>query len=112
MEDFKFDYDSENDDLFIYSNDRKSSGSVELGDFILDLDENLELVSLQIMNVSDVLRKLLTKIDVNHLREVKLDLVDFRNMGMIKLSVMDHSISESANLLVPSLKNKSPVFGF
>jgi len=36
MEDFKFDYDSENDDLFIYLPKVKSAGAVEMGNFIFD----------------------------------------------------------------------------
>ena len=38
MKDFKFDYDEENDDLFIYLEGKKSAGAVEIGDFIVDFD--------------------------------------------------------------------------
>ena len=35
MKDFKFSYDEESDDLFIYLDGAKSSGAVEIGDFVI-----------------------------------------------------------------------------
>ena len=61
MEKFSFNYDVENDDLFVYLKGKKSSGAIELGNFILDFDNKGDLVAMQILNVSEVLSKIISK---------------------------------------------------
>ncbi len=58
MKEFKFDYDSENDDLFIYSGKSKSKGSVELGDIIFDSDSDGNIVAIQIMNAVKFIKEI------------------------------------------------------
>ena len=110
MEKFNFDYDSENDDLFIYLESKKSAGAVELGNFILDFDEKYDLVSMQILNVSDVLSKILSKmIKLSKIKEIKMEIINFRNMDAIRFIISDDKIEEKANILIPHIKEKSPV---
>lgn len=113
MEKFKFDYDSENDDLFIYLEGKKSSGAVELGNFVLDFDNNGDLVAMQIINVSEVLSKILSKmIKASNLKEIKINIVNFRNMDAIKFYVSDGNYGETTNILIPHIKEKSPVLEY
>ena len=113
MERFDFNYDSESDDLFIYQRDKKSSGGVEIGDFILDFDDKGDLVALQILNTSQFLSKILEKIkQVSEIKEIKLEIINFRNMKAIKFKVSNGSIEESANILIPHIKQKSPVLNY
>ena len=113
MEKFNFDYDAENDDLFIYLDGKKSAGAVELGNFILDFDETGNLVAMQIMNVSEVLSKILSNmIEISKLKEVKIEIINFRNMDAIRFSISDGKIEEKTTLLVPHIKEKSPVLEY
>ncbi len=113
MEKFNFDYDLENDDLFIYLVGKKSEGAIELGNFILDFDSAGDLVAMQILNVSEVLSKILSKIiEVSKLKEIKINIINFRNMDAIKFCVSDGKYEETANILIPHIKEKSPVLKY
>ena len=113
MEKFNFSYDSENDDLFVYLKGKKSSGAIELGDFILDFDKKKNLVAMQILNVSEVFSKILSKIiKASEIKEIKIDMVNFRNMEAIKFSVSDGNVEEKTNILIPHIREKSPVLSY
>lgn len=110
MEKFNFSYDSENDDLFVYLAGKKSAGAVELGNFILDFDEDGNLAAMQILNVFDVLSKILSKtIEISKIKEIKMEIINFRNMEAIKFSISDDKIEEKTSILIPHIKEKSPV---
>ena len=113
MENFNFSYDEGNDDLFVYLEKKKSAGAVELGNFILDFDNEGDLVAMQILNVSEVLSKILSNIiEVSKLKEVKVEIINFRNMDAIKFSVSDGKTEEKTNLLIPHIREKSPVLSY
>jgi len=113
MEKFNFDYDSESDDLFVYLEGKKSSGAVELENFILDFDDKNNLIAMQITNVSEVLAKILSRVvEVSKIKEIKMEIVDFRNMDAIKFSISDDKIEERANILIPHIREKSPVLKY
>lgn len=58
---FKFDYDEEEDLLYIYNENKKSKGSIEFGDLIVDLDKNQNVVGLEIFDASKYLSYLTNK---------------------------------------------------
>lgn len=110
MEKFNFDYDEENDNLFVYLENKKSAGAIELGNFILDFDDKGNLAAMQILNVSEVFSKILSKIfEIKKLKEVRLDVINFRNMDAIKFKVIAGNQEETANILLPHIREKSPV---
>ena len=110
MEKFNFSYDSENDDLFVYLKKKKSAGAIELGNFILDFDKKGDLVAMQIFNVSEVFSKILSKmVEVSKIKEIKINIINFRNMDAIKFSVSDDKTEENTNILIPHIREKSPV---
>ncbi len=113
MEKFNFDYDSENDDLFVYLEGKKSSGAIELGNFILDFDDKYNLVAMQILNVSEVLSKILSKIiEISKIKEIKMEIINFRNMDAIKFKISDNNTEENANILIPHIREESPVLRY
>ncbi len=113
MEKFNFNYDVDNDDLFVYLEGKKSAGAIELGNFILDFDENERLVAMQILNASEVFSKILSKIkEVSQIKEIKIEIISFRNMEAIRFNVSDRKIEENANIFIPHIKEKSPVLEY
>jgi uncharacterized protein YuzE len=113
MQKFNFDYDLENDDLFIYLEGKKSLGAVELGNFILDFDNKGNLVAMQIINASEVFKKILSKIkEISNLKSIEVDIINFRNMEAIKFRVLTDSEEETANIFIPHIKEKSPVLTY
>lgn len=81
-----------------------------MGNFILDFDESGNLVAMQVLNATEVFAKILSKmIKINKLEQVQVDIINFRNMDAIKLKIITNSEEETANILIPHIKEKSPV---
>ncbi|MFA5992074.1 MAG: DUF2283 domain-containing protein [Candidatus Pacearchaeota archaeon] len=113
MKQFKFDYDEENDDLFIYLDGSKSNGAVEIGNFVIDFDKDENFVALELTDASKVLSKLLAKIIVlSKIRELKAEAMNFRNMASIKLKITTDSETETANIIIPTVRETSPAISY
>jgi len=107
MKDFKFSYDKENDDLFVYLPGKKSKGGVEIGNFVFDFDEKENLVAIQIFEASQVLSKLLSKIlELAKIKELRADIINFKNMAAVKLRIITDSEQETANIIIPRIKQE------
>jgi uncharacterized protein YuzE len=114
MKSFKFDYDQENDDLFVYLEGSKSKGSVELGSFVFDFDEKENLVAVEIFNAREVLSKLVSKIlELSKIKALQANIINFRNMDAIqfKITLEDNRI-ETANIIIPRIKEESPALSY
>jgi len=113
MKDFKFDYDQENDDLFIYLEGCKSAGAVELGNFVFDFDDHKNLVSIEIMEASKTLSKLVSKIlELSKIKAIRADIINFRNMTAIKVDITTNSEKASAVITIPNIKESSPSLSY
>ncbi len=113
MENFKFSYDEENDDLFIYLENKKSEGAVEMGNFVFDFDEKENLVAIQISEASKVLSKLLSKIiELVKIKNVRVEIVNFRNMTAIRMFVETDKDKFMAPIIVPRIKQNSPALNY
>ena len=113
MKDFNFNYDEENDDLFVYLEGSKSAGAVEIGDFVFDFDKNENLVGLQIINASDVLSKLVRKIvSLSSIKGIKAEVINFRNMEAIEIEVDLGDSKEKMPIIVPRIKKRSPALEY
>lgn len=113
MREFKFSYDEDNDDLFIYLPGIKSKGAVEIGNFVFDFDEKENLVAIQILEAKQVLSKLLSKIiELARIKELKANVINFRNMTMIRLEISTDSEKESINMPIPRIKEQSPALSY
>ena len=64
MAKFEVDYDTDNDDLLIYTKKRKTLFSLEYGGFDLDVDENGEIVGVEFEDASKFLYELLKSTDL------------------------------------------------
>ncbi len=113
MKEFKFSYYEENDDLFIYLDGKRSAGAIEIGDFVFDFDEDKNLVAIQILNASEVLSKLVSKIvSLSNIREINAKVINFRNMDAIDIEVDFGEGIERVPIIVPRVRDESPVLGF
>ena len=120
MQEFKFDYDKENDDLFLYSPKTKSSASVEIGNIVLDFNKNKGLSGIEIMNVTRFLRSLISDdnmlIDKDSLANIVACKVESKvhdNFLFIKLLLlMKHEQKIPVNLSVPRITKSSPALSY
>ena len=108
MQKFKFSY--ENDNLFLYRANSKSKGSVELGDLIFDYDNKKELVGLQIINASKMIKDLLD-VDTNTIKEVlenleKCEVEHKKKNNLLILKIQLSSKNKKINpiLSIPSIE--------
>jgi len=116
MQEFKFDYDKENDDLFLYSPKTKSTASVEIGDIVLDFNKNKGLSAIEIMNATKFLRLAVSddtitinKDTLDNIVSCKVDAKADNNFLFIKLLLlMKYKQKIPINLPVPRITKSSP----
>ena len=116
MRRFKFSYDEENDDLFLYN--PKSKGGVELGDIVLDFNNKKELVGLQMMNASRFLKEIMGE-SISRIRSVLMDLRECKvgvkvkgNLLIIKVYLFSRIKELSPVISVPNIRKTSPALAY
>jgi uncharacterized protein YuzE len=108
---FAFDYDAENDDLFIYRKDAKSKGSVEIDNLIIDFDSRGRITAIEFIDASRILFKQLkiTRSRLNQIIECKVEIMVKGNMLVILLLfVLSRTETLSHQLIVPNIVKASP----
>jgi len=89
----KFDYDEEEDILFIYDPERKSFGSVELGgNVIIDFDGKKRVVALEFLDATESLSSLtgkkITKKMLSGIKQAKFLAETKKGMLIIKFIIL------------------------
>ncbi len=116
MKNYKFSYDKEYDDLFVFNPESKSKGSVELGEIILDYNTKKEFVGIQIMNASKVLQEISGDFEIKsvleHLKECKIETITKNNLLTIKLFLISDLKQVSSVLSVPNITDSSPALAY
>ena len=113
MENFKINYDENNDDLFLYLENTKSKGAIELGNFVFDFDEKENIVGIQIFEASKVLSKLFSQfIEMTKIKDIKADIINFRNMNAMKLKITTDSDIAEGVVVIPRIKFQSPALNY
>lgn len=116
MRRFEFDYDYENDDLFIYDKECKSSGSIEIGDVVLDFHKTKGLVGIEIAEATKFIGSLvsrkqfrISKKALSKLFACKVDSVAKDNFLLIRIMLlMSRDVEIPVNLSIPMINNPSP----
>ena len=113
MQNFKYSYDQENDNLFIYLENSKSKGAIELGNFVFDLDKENNLVGIQIFEASKVLARILSNLaELTEIKEIKIETNNFRNMRAVKISIVSSLGKSEGVLALPDLNFQSPALSY
>ena len=45
-------------------------------------------------------------------KKIKIEIINFRNMDAIKFVISDNKVEEKANILIPHIKERSPVLDY
>ena len=90
MTNFNFSYDKKFDDLLLNKGKCKSAGSMEVGDLILDFDKRNQLVGVQFVNASKLMKNIFK------------DERDFREL-LGSLKRVDVSAARHRNLMTVSI---------
>ena len=112
MRNFEYDYDKDNDDLFMYKKGAKSAGAVELGNTVLDFDYAGDLVAIQIMHASKFLTettaKTISRTALQGIKECKADMVKVRNQAIIRFVLMIKEELITHSIAIPAITRPSP----
>ena len=111
MKKFDIDYDAENDDLFVYLPGVKSSGSVEMGNFVFDLDSKGNLVGMEVFDASEFFKTIFSKmIEMSKIREFRADVINFRNTtNILRFSITTDSGTERDKIIIPRVVDSPAV---
>ncbi len=111
---FAFDYDPENDNLFIYNPKSKSKASIELDDIVLDFNSKKQLSAIEITNATKILTSLIkekTPIDKDMLKEIKdckIEIIKQNNHIIIRILIILQSGQIFTPLIIPIITESSP----
>ncbi len=110
---FKIDYDVEEDLLYIYNENKKSSGSIEFGDLIVDLEKKGSVVGLEIFGASNYLSELtnkkITKKDLEKMENAVFSFTTRKGTIIIKVMLPLKKEHVPATIAVQDMHYKSPV---
>ena len=106
---YQFDYDSENDDLFIYLDKEKSAGAIEFGNLIIDFNEKGNLVAMQVINATEFFSKILSKfLEISKIKSLEAKIIKFRNIDSLKIKITTDKETQESNVLIPRIQQPSP----
>lgn len=113
MKKFEFDYDLENDGLFIYNPKTKSKASVEIDDLIIDYDSKKQISAIELLNASKFFKDLnefeITKETLKEIIECKLEIIPKNNFFMIKFLFLLKTKEELITpVIIPNIHESSP----
>ncbi|MCK5234761.1 MAG: DUF2283 domain-containing protein [Candidatus Aenigmarchaeota archaeon] len=114
MKDFDFSYDKVNDDLFMYYPKSKSKGSVEIGNIIIDYNAKKEIVAIQLLNASRIIKDMLVdeKIDMKqflvNLKNCKVSIKTDNSLTIMKFYLTGDSKKIMPVISMPNMVRGSP----
>ena len=116
---FNFDYDSENDDLFLYDPKTKSKASIEIDDFIIDFNSKKELCAIELLHATEFFKNMdveSVKIDKKMLEDIKgckVNIVPKNNFLFIQLMLTFKSKKQLITpVFVPMIREQSPALAY
>ncbi|PIU21244.1 MAG: hypothetical protein COT15_03150 [Candidatus Diapherotrites archaeon CG08_land_8_20_14_0_20_34_12] len=110
---FKTDYDAEEDLLYLYNENKKSKGSIEFGDLIVDLEKQGTIVGLEIFEASKYLSELtnkkITKEILDKMQKTTISFVTKKGTTIIKISLPIEKGEVPATIAIQNMHYKSPM---
>lgn len=110
---FKLDYSFEDDLLYLYNENKKSNGSIEFGDLIVDLEKKGEVVGLEIFDASKYLSELTSKkISKQNLKKIEKASFSFTSKKgtiLIKIILPIKKEKSPATITIQNINYKSPL---
>jgi uncharacterized protein YuzE len=98
-----FDYDAENDSLFIYKKS-KIKGSVDIGDIIVDISIDGKVIGIEMLNASEMLKNLGIKGPkeiLNNIKSVSIRAIYKTDSITVYYSIISKAKEVSSSIAVP-----------
>lgn len=114
MQRFNYDYDTDNDDLFLFNPKSRSRASVELGNIIFDFNSRKNLVGIQLMNASKLLKDMVDDSSIKDMKEFlkslkgcNVEIKDNQDILIVKFLLISDMQEIQAVLSVPKITESS-----
>ncbi len=119
MEKFKIDYDIESDDLFLFS-DRKSKGSIEIGNLVIDFDNQGKLVGIELLNATQFLKnsvdssvnEIISRYFLSKLTGCEVQVKQQNNFLFIKITLIGKNTKNFCHINTPLIEETSPALAY
>jgi uncharacterized protein YuzE len=114
LRNFRFDYDPENDSLFMYDPNSKSKASIEMDDLIVDFNAKKEISGIELLQATAFLKDLseqaaVDKSMLSDIKECKVEIITKNNFFIIKFLLLFGSHSQLMTpIVVPTMSDPSP----
>jgi uncharacterized protein YuzE len=115
LKNLKFDYDPENDSLFMYDSKSKSKASIAMDSLIMDFNADGEISAIEILNATTFFQSLVTGdmvLDQTTLQEIKkcqIETLQKGNFHFIKFTLtLKTDISLVTPLMLPTISEPCP----
>jgi len=116
---FNFDYDFENDSLFLFDPKSKSKASIELDDFIIDFNNRKEVSGIELLNASGFFNGLdldgqkISKQILREIQDCKIEIIPKINFIVIKFLLLFKSKKLlTAPVFIPTINEPSPAVAY
>ena len=116
---FNFDYDFENDSLFLFDPKSKSKASIELDDFIIDFNSRKEVSGIELLNASsffkgvDLEGKTIDKQMLKGIQDCKIEITPKSNFIVIKFLLLFKSKKLlTTPVFIPTINEPSPAVAY
>ena len=101
----EFNYDELNDLLYIYKKDSNVYSNVMIGDFHLEFNKNSELVGVEILNASDILKEYEIPVRfLKNIKKVELKVVSSGNSLLVFMVIYSMNKVKSATITMNNLE--------
>ncbi|MEM3374532.1 MAG: DUF2283 domain-containing protein [Candidatus Woesearchaeota archaeon] len=104
---FKFDYDIENDILFIYNPKLKSNESFEINNFIVDFSKNKEISAIEILNASSFFSN--QENTITNINDCFVRILRKNSLIYIKITFFVENEKKLNNLIIPLNQNLAEI---
>lgn len=109
---FKLDYDFVEDLFFLYNEEKKSKGSVEFGDLVVDVGADCSIVGMEIFEASKYLsgltNKRITKETLSRARNASFSFTRKKGTVLVKIVLPIDNERVPATIAIPSVGYTSP----
>lgn len=118
MKKFNFDYDKENDSLFLFNPKTKSNSSIEIDNLIIDYNNKKQVSAIELLNASNFFNNLnkeikITKKLLNNIKDCKIEIKNNSNFFILKFLITFNSKKQICTpLVIPTIKKTSPALAY
>ncbi|MDD5163357.1 MAG: DUF2283 domain-containing protein [Candidatus ainarchaeum sp.] len=113
MSKFKLDYDFEEDLLFLYDENKKSKGSIEFGELVVDLEKNGKIVALEIFDASkyftDLTDRKITRQMLSKIENASFSCIEKKGTVFVKIILPIEKEQVPATIAIQNIAYKSPI---